>query len=486
MFRSTDSMNKKMTNSRIGSSLGVSRTPWLVPQNFNNKSPKYVMKFSGVKPKAQVQCRFWATSTCLNPNCNFFHGPVEDNECSYSDTLVNCKVYAQNVPPTVSVNELVALAKKEGGDLYLDDPKTGSKGVNILKSKKPDGTCAVFIAFTRAKAGLAFRDFLNKNPLKGSVIHAKINSIDEIGPPKYKPKPTSPIQDTPSQQLPPKRIKREKVVDQEGYSTAGRGGKAKSRDMPDSGLSPKPESRSQTPQTPAESLAGDELASFDELVEAKQEEKKNETPLPTHSGAWYSKQKLDDDDHTGKKKKSKRSVSSPMETKKLFQGETEKRRAKDGNWYTKQQFYDYYAMVEGVDYAYEQWQTAVRDTKVHSGLTWLGAVRPDIVEMQNAEIEAWGDELAAKYDEGETKSPVVQQPSALPASKPTLSAFNPTPGASTSSDNAPKPEDLDSNTYLGFVQQFDPDDAEVDFEDDEIFSSYVSMMKHKEMKHKRF
>lgn len=513
MFRSTKSKTTKMSNSRRGSTLGGFRLSWLVPQNFNNKSPKYVMKFrAGVKPQARVQCRFWATGTCLNPNCKFFHGPVEDKECPYSDTLVNCGVYAVNVPPTISVHELIALANKEGGKLYLNDPKTGSMGVKILKSKKDDGMCAAFIHFTRAKAGKAFVDFLNKNPLKGSVIRAKINSIDEIGSlqsPQYKPKPASPIQDTPSQQVP--RVKREQVVDEYGYSVAGRDGKAISRAVPESPAIP--ESR---PQTPALSLAGGDLVSFEELVEAKQEElsgigasvpnsdanrlldegpssavptapprvKKEEelAPLPTNSGTWYNKQKLDygnhAENHTGKKKKGKRSAPSPMETKKLFEGETEKRRAKDGNWYTKQQFYDYYAMVEGVDYAYEQWQTAVRGTKVNPGLTWLGALRPDIVQMQNAEIEAWGEELAAQYDdEAKTKSP-VQQP--LPAAKPTLGAFKPTPGASTSADNAP----IDSTTYDGFVQQFEVD-VEVDeydgddLADDEVFSSYVAMMKRR-------
>ena len=442
---------------------------------------------TGVKPQAQVQCRFWAMGNCTNPNCKFFHGPVDDKEeCQYVDTLVNCGVYAQNVPPTISVDELVALAKKEGGELYLDDPKTGSKGVKIPRSKKEDGTCAAFIHFTRAKAGKAFVDFLNKNLLKGAVIRAKINSIDEIEAPKSKPNLASPIRDNPSQQVPPKRIKREQVLDGDGFSVAGRNGKAKSRAVPDSDRPTKPESR---PQTPAESLAGGDLVSFEELVEAKYEEQKKEeklAPLPTNSGTWYNKQQLgDDDNHTGKKKKGKRSAPSPMETKKLFEGETDKRRAKDGTWYTKQQFYDYYAMVEGVDYAYEQWQTAVRDTKVNSGLTWLGALRPDIIEMQNAKIEAWGDKLAAQYDEAKPKSPVVQKP--LPAAKPTLGAFKPTlgafkptPGASTSSDNAPKAgENLDSATYVGFVQQFEDDeyDEEVDFADDEIFSSYVNMVK---------
>ena len=105
-----------------------------------------------------------------------------------------------------------------------------------------------------------------------------------------------------------------------------------------------------------------------------------------------------------------------------------------------------------------------------------GWVRPDIVEMQNAEIEAWGDKLAAMYDNDgvQTKSS-VPQPSA-PTSKPT-------PGASTSSDNAPKPENknIDSTTYVGFVQQFenDEDDADFDFADDAIFSSYVTMTKRK-------
>ena len=476
MFRPTESNTVKMTNSRLGSSIGGFHAPWLVPNNFNNKSPQYVMKFGvGAPPQAQVQCRFWAIGKCTNPNCKFFHGPVDDKEeCPYADTLVNCGVYAQNVPPTISVDELAALAKKEGGELYLNDPKTGSKGVKIPKSKKEDGTCAAFINFTRAKAGKAFVDFLNKNPLKGSVIRAKINSIDEIEPATKAKSPSPPTQAT-SSQVPPKRVTRQQVVDDDGFSVAGRNGKAKSRAVPDSDKStkPKPESR---PQTPAESLGGD-LATFDELVEAKQQEQKKEeelAPLPTNSGTWYSKQKLDDD-HTGKKKKGKRSAPSPMETKKLFESETEKRRAKDGKWYTKQEFYDYYAMVEGVNYAYEQWQAAVRDTKVNPGLSWLGALRPDIMEMQNAEIEAWGEELAAQYDKAKTKSPVQ------PTAKPTLRAFKPTPGASTSSDNAPKVEEyLDSATYVGFVQQFEDDeydDEEVDFADDEIFSSYVTMMK---------
>ena len=324
MFRPTESNTMKMTNSRLGSSIGGFRAPWLVPNNFNNKSPQYVMKLGvGGPPQAQVQCRFWALGKCTNPNCKFFHGPVDDKEeCPYADTLVNCGVYAQNVPPTISVDELAALAKKEGGELYLNDPKTGSKGVKIPKSKKEDGTCAAFINFTRAKAGKAFVDFLNKNPLKGSVIRAKINSIDEIEPATKAKSPSPPTQPT-SSQVPPKRVKREQVVDDDGFSVAGRNGKAKSRAVPDSDKPTKPESR---PQTPAESLAGGDLASFDELVEAKQQEQKKEeelAPLPTKSGSWYSKQKLDDDKHTGKKKKGKRGApSSPMETKKLFEGET--------------------------------------------------------------------------------------------------------------------------------------------------------------------
>ena len=474
----------KMTNIRLGSSIGGFRAPWLVPDNFNNKSPQYVMKVKiGAQAQAPAQCRFWAMGKCTNPNCKFFHGPVEEKEeeCPYADTLVNCGVYAQNVPPSVSVDELVALAKKEGGDLYLDDPKTGSKGVKIPKSKKEDGTCAAFINFTRAKAGKAFVDFLNKNPLKGSQIRAKINSIDEIEAPKFKPKIASPIQDT---QQAPKRVKREEVVDEDGFKVAGRNGKAKSRAVAESDASTKPVSR---PQSPVESVAGD-LVSFDELVEAKQTEKQEEEEkqaLPTHSGTWYSKKHLDDDHTGGKKKKNKRSLPSPMETKKLFEGETEKRRAKDGKWYTKQEFYDYYAMVEGVDYAFEQWEKAVRDTKVHSGLSWLGAVRPDIVEMQNAEIEAWGEKLAAQYDD-EVK------PESLAAPKP-LQAKS-TPAASTSSDNAPKPaatssdnapkpeEEIDSTSYAGFIQQYDVDeeDDDIDFADDEIFSSYVTMhQKHR-------
>ena len=57
-----------------------------------------------------------------------------------------------------------------------------------------------------------------------------------------------------------------------------------------------------------------------------------------------------------------------------------------------------------------------------------------------------------------------------------------TPRASTSSENALKPSEknIDSISYVGFVQQleFDEDeDGEVDFGDDEIFSSYVSLMK---------
>ena len=54
----------------------------LVPNNFNNVSPKFVMKFAvGVKAQAQVQCRFWAMGTCTNPNCKFFHGPVDRTLC---------------------------------------------------------------------------------------------------------------------------------------------------------------------------------------------------------------------------------------------------------------------------------------------------------------------------------------------------------------------------------------------------------------------
>ena len=114
--------------------------------------------------------------------------------------------------------------------------------------------------------------------------------------------------------------------------------------------------------------------------------------------------------------------------------------------------------------AYEQWQKAVRDTKVKPELSWVNALRPDI-------DEEWGKELAAKYDE--TKSKPI---SAVKLAESSVSP-NSAQGASTSSDNAPKPQELDSISYPGFVQQYEEDDEEIDFGDDEIFSSYVTMMK---------
>lgn len=496
MLRSTETKIMKMSNIGIGSSIGGFRTPWLVPQNFNNKSPQYVMKMPlGEKPQAQVQCRFWAMGNCTNPNCKFFHGPVDENEeCSYADTLVNCGVYAQNVPPTVSVDEFVALAKKHGGELYLNDPKTGSKGVKIPRSKKEDGTCAAFINFTRAKAGKAFVDFLNKNQLKGSVIRAKINSIDEIETPKKEKSPSLSTYDTSSET--PKRVnmKREQVVDEDGFSVAGRNGKAKSRTVPNATPPTKQVPRPQTP----EPVDLNDLVSLDELIEAKQKETEHakEEPLPSNSGTWYSKQKLvEDNDNTGKKKKGKRNALETKklfegetkklfegETKKLFEGETEKRRARDGHYYTKQEFYDYYAMVEGVDYAYEQWQQAVRDTKVHTGLSWLGALRPDIVEMQNAEIEAWGEKLEAQYDDQQkdNESTIFETVSKTVSKTTVGEKTKLMTAASTSSSKASKLEEEDSTSYVGFIQQFEEDeyDDEVDFADDDIFSSYVNTVKN--------
>lgn len=482
MLRAPEPKIMKMTNVRLGSSIGGCRAPWIVPNNINNVSPQYVMMIKVGEKTMPVQCRFWAMGNCTNPNCKFFHGPVEtEDSCPYGDTLVNCGVYAQNIPPTVSVDELAAVAKKEGGELYLNDPRTGSKGVKIPKSKKEDGTCAAFINFTKAKAGKAFVEFLNKNLLKGSVIRAKINSIDEIETPKSTTTRTSPTPETPRVEQ-QKRVKRKQVVDEDGFSVAGRNGKAKSRAVCEPEPPVKLESR---PQTPTESIVGAEILSFDELVEVKQNEKKQER-LPTHSGTWYSKKHIDDDDdNTGKKKKNKRVPPSPIETKKLFESETEKRRAKDGNWYTKQEFYDYYAMVEGVQYAFEQWQNAVRDTKVTPELSWLGALRPDIMEMQNAEIDAWGAELEAKLNEktktdAKTEAKTESRPSQvrIPVFTP-----KPTPVASTSSDNLPQEveNDINSTSYNGFIQQFenDDDDVEVDFADDEIFSSYVTMLKRK-------
>ena len=207
---------------------------------------------------------------------------------------------------------------------------------------------------------------------------------------------------------------------------------------------------------------------------SKQQKEEQNTPLPTDStGAWYSKQqKPDDDDKTSKNKKGKRKLAlSPMQTKKLFDSSAEKRRAKDGKWYTKDEFYDYY-MVEGVGYAYEQWQKAVRDTKVKPELSWVNALRPDI-------DEEWGKELAAKYDEVKSK-PISTVKLAEPPVSPHAAgnlAFETTQDASTSSDNAPKQPELDN--YAGFVQQYEEDDEEIDFGDDETFSAYVM----KQMRH---
>ena len=130
-----------------------------------------------------------------------------------------------------------------------------------------------------------------------------------------------------------------------------------------------------------------------------------------------------------------------------------------------------------VEYAYDQWQKAVRDTKVNPGLTWLGALRPDIVEKQNAEIEAWGEKLAAEYENGaKTSSPIIQ-----PACDKTLDASKQTQGASSSYDLAKPEDDLNATSYIGFIQQFEvdeyDDDEEIDFADDETFSSYFTMMK---------
>ena len=110
-----------------------------------------------------------------------------------------------------------------------------------------------------------------------------------------------------------------------------------------------------------------------------------------------------------------------------------------------------------------------------------GWVRPDIVEMQNAEIDAWGAELEAKLNE-EAKT-VAKTESRLSQVRIPVLTPKPTPVASTSSDNLPQEveNDIDSTSYDGFIQHFDDDDddVEVDLADDEIFSSYVTLLKRK-------
>jgi hypothetical protein len=97
---------------------------------------------------------------------------------------------------------------------------------------------------------------------------------------------------------------------------------------------------------------------------------------------------------------------------------------------------------------------------------------------QVAELEAKLNEEAKTDAKTEAKTESRLSQVRIPVFTP-----KPTPVASTSSDNLPQEveNDIDSTSYNGFIQQFedDDDDVEVDFADDEIFSSYVTMLKRK-------
>ena len=282
-------------------------------------------------------CEFASNGCCrYGPNCKNYH--MED------DIIGNCGIYVQNIDASVTLENMVHLAKTYGGDLYLKDKQTGSAGVRFLPSNRPDGRKVGFVNFTKQKYAKAFIYNLKKNVSDQFCgMHARMN------------KPF--VSDTPAASVVVSKI----CVDDDGFQF-------------------------QTPKhNKMQCVVCDKDNKENDLKTIRDEAELDNVSLSTIIADRKRNEASISTDSVGTSVTNKQRSILDMD-------KVEKRRAKDGNWYTEQEFHDYYPNYEHAAY---QWDKAIRNTKVHDKVSWVDVLMPGI---QKQYIDEWGIDLETKYD----------------------------------------------------------------------------------------
>lgn len=381
-----------------------------------------------------VECQHWKMGTCwFGDKCKNLH-PNKNGEVS---------VKVCNVPKSLNKDKIKKIAMQFGNLMNFPD---GKPRITVKEPSNGYVYGMALVNFANLQSALDFINYVNDTPFDGVVLYACVNN-------NFKPLSTEPPPVFASSNNVSKPVIRKNiapVIDEDGFQLPKRKGKSTTIDITqvksndsqreDSAL----DRESENLIKKILGVSNDEKNcqnKHDEgnmaiSMDSKDVAKPNETTDATEHvtiGTWYTKGALDDCS-TLKKKKTKKMVYV-VET-------TETRRALDRCWYTKGEFRDYY----GRDYE-TFWESAVRNTPVSVTKSWASAVCPNMDEL-------WGKKLEDQYSAaaGHTAMSKIDFERAA----------------------ACEPCDESVKNYDGFVQQFEANEDDTDYEDDAMFAVMYS------------